>query len=63
MEEMSIEDGRDGVDSTRVIDLLTAKIRSVRSSRAGPPFDVLNLIPTSPCGPAGLWLALRMIPP
>lgn len=28
-----------------------------------PPFAVLNLMPKSPSGPPGLWLAVRMIPP
>lgn len=28
-----------------------------------PPFDVLYLMPKSPLGPPGLWLAVRIIPP
>lgn len=28
-----------------------------------PPFAVLNLMPKTPSGPPGLWLALRIIPP
>lgn len=28
-----------------------------------PPLEILNLIPKSPLGPPGLWLAVRMIPP
>lgn len=28
-----------------------------------PPLAVLNLMPKSPLGPPGLWLAVRMIPP
>jgi len=28
-----------------------------------PPLATLNLIPKSPPGPPGLWLAVRMIPP
>ncbi len=27
-----------------------------------PPFAVLNLMPKSPSGPPGLWLAVRMMP-
>ena len=32
-------------------------------SGAGPPLAVLNLMPKSPSGPPGLWLADRMIAP
>ena len=32
-------------------------------SGAGPPFDALYLMPKSPSGPPGLWLADRMMPP
>ena len=39
------------------------KIASVTLSGAGPPLAVLNLIPKSPSGPPGLWLADRMMPP
>ena len=40
-----------------------AKIASVIFSGAGPPFDALYLMPKSPSGPPGLWLADRMMPP
>ncbi len=43
--------------------LLFAKIASVIFSGAGPPFDELYLMPKSSSGPAGLWLAERMMPP
>ena len=39
------------------------KIASVTDSGAGPPFSALNLMPKSPSGPPGLWLAERMMPP
>jgi len=35
----------------------------VTLSGAGPPLDVLNLMPKSSSGPPGLWLADRMMPP
>lgn len=28
-----------------------------------PPLEILNLIPKSPFGPPGLWLAVKMMPP
>ncbi len=43
--------------------LVLAKIASVIFSGAGPPFDALYLMPKSPSGPPGLWLADRMMPP
>ena len=43
--------------------LVRAKIASVIFSGAGPPALMLYLTPKSPCGPPGLWLAERMIPP
>ena len=43
--------------------LVLAKIASVIFSGAGPPFEALYLMPKSPSGPPGLWLADRMIPP
>ena len=43
--------------------LLSKKTSSVKVSTAGPPFFVLNLMPKSSSGPAGLWLADRIIPP
>ena len=43
--------------------LVRAKIASVTFSGAGPPLGVLNLMPKSPSGPPGLWLAERMMPP
>ena len=46
-----------------LIILLFAKIASVIFSGAGPPFAVLYLMPKSSSGPAGLWLADKMIPP
>ena len=39
------------------------EILPVIASGAGPPLEILNLIPKSPLGPPGLWLAVRMIPP
>ena len=42
---------------------MRAKIASVTLSGAGPPAPILYLTPKSPCGPPGLWLAERMIPP
>lgn len=38
-------------------------IRLVTSSGAGPPLEVLNLIPKSSSGPPGLWEAVSKIPP
>ena len=38
-------------------------IASVSVSGAGPPFPALYLMPKSPSGPPGLWLADRMMPP
>lgn len=32
-------------------------------SGAGPPLDILYLIPKSASGPPGLWLAVSKIPP
>ena len=46
-----------------VIDRVRAKIASVSFSGAGPPFAALYLMPKSPSGPPGLWLAERMMPP
>ena len=46
-----------------LICLLAAKIASVIFSGAGPPLAVLYLMPKSPSGPPGLWLADRMMPP
>ena len=45
------------------MDLDCSKIASVIFSGAGPPFPILYLMPKSSCGPPGLWLAERMIPP
>jgi hypothetical protein len=36
---------------------------SVTFSGAGPPLPVLYLMPKSPSGPPGLWLAERISPP
>lgn len=36
---------------------------SPRPAADSPPLEMLNLIPKSPLGPPGLWLAVRMIPP
>ena len=47
----------------RSIALVRAKMASVTFSGAGPPLAVLNLMPKSPFGPPGLWLAERMMPP
>jgi hypothetical protein len=46
-----------------VIVLLLAKIASVTFSGAGPPLAVLYLMPKSSVGPAGLWLADKIMPP
>ena len=46
-----------------LIALVWAKIASVIFSGAGPPLPILYLMPKSPCGPPGLWLAERMMPP
>ena len=35
----------------------------VNDSGAGPPLPALYLMPKSPSGPPGLWLAERMMPP
>lgn len=35
----------------------------MKSSRAGPPFLTLYLIPKSFSGPPGLWEAVKMNPP
>ena len=43
--------------------LVRAKIRSVTFSGAGPPLPILYLIPKSPSGPPGLWLADSTMPP
>ncbi len=43
--------------------LVRAKIASVTGSGAGPPLRPLNLMPKSPSGPPGLWLADRTTPP
>ena len=43
--------------------LVRAKIASVIFSGAGPPLPMLYLMPKSPSGPPGLWLADRMMPP
>ncbi len=43
--------------------LLFAKIASVIFSGAGPPLAVLYLMPKSSVGPAGLWLADKIMPP
>jgi hypothetical protein len=40
-----------------------AKIASVIFSGAGPPFSMLYLMPKSPSGPPGLWLAESTMPP
>ena len=45
------------------ISLVRAKIASVIFSGAGPPLPILYLMPKSPFGPPGLWLAERMMPP
>lgn len=36
---------------------------TAKKTRRLPPFATLNLIPKSPPGPPGLWLAVRTIPP
>ena len=38
-------------------------VASVIASGAGPPLAMLYLMPKSPSGPPGLWLADRMMPP
>src|ERR1700719_1947039 len=43
--------------------LVCAKIASVTFSGAGPPLPMLYLMPKSPWGPPGLWLADRMKAP
>jgi hypothetical protein len=47
----------------RSIRSLARQNASVSFSGAGPPLAALNLIPKSPSGPPGLWLADRMIAP
>ena len=42
---------------------LCVQIASVIFSGAGPPLPALYLMPKSPSGPPGLWLADRMMPP
>lgn len=39
------------------------KMRSVSASGAWPPPAMLYLMPKSPAGPAGLWLAVSTRPP
>ena len=41
----------------------TFSLEVVTFSAAGPPLAPLNLMPKSPSGPPGLWLADRMSPP
>ena len=45
------------------ISLVRSNIASVICSGAGPPLPMLYLMPKSPSGPPGLWLADRMMPP
>ena len=45
------------------MDFVRPKIASVIFSGAGPPLEALYLMPKSPSGPPGLWLADRMMPP
>jgi hypothetical protein len=47
----------------RVIRSLVRQTASASFSGAGPPLAALNLMPKSPSGPPGLWLAERMIAP
>ena len=49
--------------SNASIVFVRAKIASVIFSGAGPPLAMLYLMPKSPSGPPGLWLADRMMPP
>ena len=48
---------------TRVWRLPSATMASVTFSGAGPPLPILYLMPKSPSGPPGLWLADRISPP
>lgn len=43
--------------------LLNIKLTILKMIANLPPLEILNLIPKSPLGPPGLWLAVRMIPP
>lgn len=42
---------------------LNIKFTVFQMTANSPPLEILNLIPKSPLGPPGLWLAVRMIPP
>ena len=41
--------------------LVRANTASVIFSGAGPPLPALYFMPKSPCGPAGLWLAVLVL--
>lgn len=43
--------------------LQNIKLAILKMTANSPPLEILNLIPKSPLGPPGLWLAVRMIPP
>ncbi len=45
-----------------VISACASAMAAVTASGAGPPFAMLYLMPKSPSGPPGLWLADRMMP-